>query len=221
MFRRSVFPRLDRTLSCADLIAMKGTHGYGGSWETDNLYFYSNAETFRSLALLILAVVFRATPRVTVNLTHPESVIRRLVVRSQWASLSKSPHGFCCRPEFFHYWTGAALRHPWTLERPDVHLLPQFELTNIKDAVYSEAERKARDTVIGFGTDAGAVRLAELLLNFSRPQCKIDEIELEGEAGFRGVAPMSAEAHFRLPDSFGWESFWKIPKGKRRERAKR
>jgi hypothetical protein len=32
-----------------------------------------------------------------------------------------------------------------------------------------------------------------------------DEYRLEGEAGFRGVAPLSAELSVWLPGSLGWE----------------
>jgi hypothetical protein len=43
-----------------------------------------------------------------------------------------------------------------------------------------------------------------LLLDISRPDCPVKEVELEGELGFRGVAPGSAEVRLWLPGSFGW-----------------
>jgi hypothetical protein len=65
-------------------------------------------------------------------------------------------------------------------------------------------ERPRRDTVFGFGSLAGTVRLAELMLDASRPDSAENEIDLEGDAGFRGVAPASAELKLILPGSVAW-----------------
>jgi hypothetical protein len=43
------------------------------------------------------------------------------------------------------------------------------------------------------------------LADISDPVAGRDEYELEGEAGFRGVAPLSAELKVWLPGSCGWE----------------
>jgi hypothetical protein len=52
-------------------------------------------------------------------------------------------------------------------------------------------------------------RLTELLLDASRPSSQVNEFHLEGEGGFRGVAPFSCEVRLWLPGSFGWnDEFW-------------
>lgn len=51
---------------------------------------------------------------------------------------------------------------------------------------------------------AGTIRLAELLLNAGCSWNTVREFELEGDAGFRGVAPLSAELRIVLPGSNVW-----------------
>ena len=48
------------------------------------------------------------------------------------------------------------------------------------------------------------LRLAKLFLDISNPNLKRVEFELEGDAGFKGVAPGSAEIRFNLPGSIDW-----------------
>ncbi|HVH47640.1 MAG TPA: hypothetical protein VM925_35135 [Labilithrix sp.] len=73
----------------------------------------------------------------------------------------------------------------------------------------SDGDWNSRDVVIGFGRDEGFARVVELLLNISRGSSVTNEVALEGEGGFRGVAPLSCEATFLLPGSFGWDcTFW-------------
>jgi hypothetical protein len=60
------------------------------------------------------------------------------------------------------------------------------------------------DTLIGFGTDRGTARIAELLLNAGLEDSPQDEYQLESEAGNRGVSPASAELSLWLPGSIGY-----------------
>jgi hypothetical protein len=50
----------------------------------------------------------------------------------------------------------------------------------------------------------GMFRLAELLLNAGCSWNEVREYALEGDAGYRGVGPMSAELRIFLPGSHGW-----------------
>ena len=215
-FRESSFPPLPREFVSDRIVIVKSTHDYGASCQSDQVQIYSDKQTFRHLALLLLGVVLKAIPKLTVNLSNPGSEVKRVLIKSEWAELAKNISGYGSKPTFFKYRTGNVLRHPWINSGTPLGALPSFKLTNEKDAVYSEEARRNRDTLIGFGSDEAMVRLAELMLNMSRPECKINEVELEGEPGFRGVAPRSAEAMLRLPGSFGWEFRWRFPKGKRR-----
>jgi hypothetical protein len=84
--------------------------------------------------------------------------------------------------------------------------LPLLALSNEAECMVSDDEWRQRDTVFIESTTAGTVRLAELLLNASCPWNKVREYELEGDAGFRGVAPMSAELRLLLPGSDHWRA---------------
>jgi hypothetical protein len=50
----------------------------------------------------------------------------------------------------------------------------------------------------------GEFRFAELLLNAGCSWNTVREYSLEGDAGYRGVAPMSAELRIFLPGSHAW-----------------
>ena len=63
-----------------------------------------------------------------------------------------------------------------------------------------------RDTVFVESSSEGTVRLAELLLNAGCSWNRVREFELEGDAGFRGVAPLSAELRIALPGSLLWNA---------------
>jgi hypothetical protein len=105
----------------------------------------------------------------------------------------------------FSVFPGRVERHPWSYRREDALSLPTLRITNLKDVIVTEEQWAQRDTVIGFGNDDGNVSLTDLLLKFGAPQnTETDEIELEGEGGFRGVGWHSAEASFYLPGSLAW-----------------
>jgi hypothetical protein len=115
----------------------------------------------------------------------------------------------CC-PDLFalNYRTSDVAKHPFG-DAVDPRDLPSFLLTNEAECVTQEADWEKRDTVIGFGSDLGMAFLTELLLDASRSSSRVNEFQLEGEGGFRGVAPFSCEVRLWLPGSFGWkDEFW-------------
>jgi hypothetical protein len=187
------------------LIIGKRRHQYNSYYRADSLVWQAQKPTYRHLGLLILSVVFHeAVDRVQVDLLHPESDIKHLVVEYPYPR--ELPVGYSTRPYAFEYFPCAAEKHPWyhtTLAEPK-HDLPCFFLTNLDDTVVSDEQWEKRDTVRGFGSDEANVRFAELLVNASRPDSEVDEYELEGEGGFRGVGPQSAEVMLFLPGSPGW-----------------
>lgn len=83
--------------------------------------------------------------------------------------------------------------------------LPCFGLTNMKDIVITEEDWRNRDTIRSFGNDEGTALFAELLLNVGQSENRIDEYELEGEGGFRGVGVCSAEVRLFLPGHLFWD----------------
>lgn len=92
--------------------------------------------------------------------------------------------------------------------------LPFFEFTNEDNCIATDEEWANRDTIYLSGTLAGTVRFAELLLNAGWQENTQLEIDLECEAGFRGVAPGSSEMKLVLPGSFPWPyNASEIPQG--------
>jgi hypothetical protein len=106
-----------------------------------------------------------------------------------------------------HHFPSIPPRHPRVGDEPDPDELPAFLLTDREELGGANDDDWAkRDTVVRFGSAWGTVRLAAFLLDIGNSECTADEFQLGGETGFRGVAPLSAEARFWLPGSFGWEN---------------
>lgn len=112
-------------------------------------------------------------------------------------------------PYAFEYYAQPTAKHPFdACVSPED--LPCFELSDSKGLSFTDEDWKRRDTVRIFGSDTGLVAFAELLLNVSVPQNGLDEIQLGGESGFRGVGIGSGEASLFLPGHLAWtEEHWR------------
>lgn len=191
------------------LYVVKVKHTYNDWFTADLLWFYARKETYRCLGLLILSVVFhQRIPKVEVRLNHPHSEIKRLIVEYAPQSINNLTAGYHTQPLAFEYYARLPDKHPF-----DRSVLPEdlpcFELSNSTDLSFTDGDLKQRETVKFFGSDVGLVAFAELLLNFSVPQNELDEIQLEGESGFRGVGISSAEVSLFLPGHLAWtEEHW-------------
>jgi hypothetical protein len=86
----------------------------------------------------------------------------------------------------------------------DPRHLPGLHLTDHAEEVWLEADWPARDTLVVCGQQQGTTRLGQLLLDAGDPEQPRNEYVLEGEAGYRGVAPASAELTLWLPGSINW-----------------
>jgi hypothetical protein len=203
----ATLPRLPERLTTDRLYIVKGDHIYHPAFHADGVHFHADKPMYRNLGLLILAVLFHAEPEeIQIELTHPASAIKLLVVESPYKGPGDIGPGYNTRPYVFSYWPEATSRHPSWYPPDDPSKLPCFYLTNRDNTVGpTDADRAQRDTVRGFGSDVGSVRLAELLLNASQPDNPVDEYVLEGDGGFRGVGYFSAEATFWLPGSVAWD----------------
>jgi len=206
-------PLPSENLRTSRLIIQNGGHDYGlrHGCRLDTVLIQCSRETYRQLGVLILAVVFHGKQRVCLELTHPNSDVRQIVLGSSWRIDSfRAPH-YQERPISFRYWPRPVMKHPWHPWQGlgiSVFDLPSFELSNPKGSSVTEKDWMSRDTVYGIGSDRASVMFAELLLNFSRPKSLLNEVVLEGEPGFRGVGPASAEVSLYLPGGFGWFSDW-------------
>jgi hypothetical protein len=189
----TTLPRPLAHLTTDRLYITRGLHEYDpGAFHADEAHFHAHKPTYQQLGLLILAVVFHLDlDEVVVELTHPASAIKRLVVESPFRAPNDIRPGYNMRPYVFSYSSSTPSRFPWPSDG-DPTTMPSFYF--IDD-----------ETLRGFGTDTGSVRLAELLLNAGQPDNPEDEYALEGDGGFRGVGYLSAEARFWLPRSAAWD----------------
>jgi len=182
------------------LCATWGYHFYGDS-PVEAVSFEVDKATARHLGLLIFARVFhRKAPRVVVELTHPRSTLRRLIIGLED---SEPGPGLEVWPHAFHYSPWTPDRHPWLSEDIQASSFPFLTLTNEAEMLCGTADLPTRDTLAGFGPDDGACRLAELFLNAGGPDHDENEFALEGECGFRGMGPGSPELKIWLPGSLG------------------
>lgn len=208
LFKQHSFPRLKTQLVTDGLLITKGLCDYGRDYRVERLHFQAHKKTYRYLGLLILSVVFRGLRRVSLNLAHPKSDVRQLIIESDWANSSSNLQ---FRPKKFSYRPEPAKKHPWyPWESNGISVwdLPRFNLSNRKGGSITEDDWKNRDTVYGLGNDRAALMFAEMLLNIGRPQSRLNEAVLESERGYRGVGPASVEVSLHLPGGFGWFAEW-------------
>lgn len=200
-FTAESVPDLPDVLRCDGIVITREYTTVNGCWRADNLQVQASRSTMRALGLLAMSALFLPEGRsVEVSLSHPASEIKLLRVGAPWVESH-----FVTRPVSYTYFPAVPQRHPWYRENPEPGDLPAFLLTDREElGGVTDADWEARDPVVGFGTARGMVRLAALLLDIGNPNCVPDEFQLEGEWGFRGVAPLSADVSFWLPGSLGW-----------------
>lgn len=199
-------PAPELQLKSDRLIIKKRFHDHGPSSRVKALWFQAPRLVYRQLGLLILSVVFESAPdRIHLELTHPVSDIKHLMIDYPYRG-NDPEEGYVTRQYGFQYSPAITEKPPW-IHTPhgDPDDLPVFRLTDQEDSIIADDQVQACDTVVGFGLEEASVRLAELLLNMSLPHNAVNEYVLEREGSCRGVGPHSAEVRFCLPGSVGWE----------------
>lgn len=210
LFDYDTLPDPPETLTTGALVVRKAVHDYY-STRADDLWFYGTQRTYRLLGLLALATLFsKSGTKVTVRLKHAETNISALIVDVDRPGKGNLDIGLNMVPYAFEYWPSRLEKHPWLHGNLSPWELPLFALTSADGFPTTAEEWETRDVVEGFGTTEATARLAQLLLDVSRPDCPVNEVQLEGELGFRGVAPGSAEVRLWLPGSFGWMPEYKL-----------
>lgn len=117
--------------------------------------------------------------------------------------LDDPPVGLSMIPFALRYYPSETTKHPW-ISDCDTSDLPVFALSNAEDCVGpSDADWANRDT-IWIAISPGMFRFAEFLLNAGCSWNEVRDYALEGDAGYRGVGPLSAELRIFLPGSDGW-----------------
>lgn len=183
------------------LCATWAYHFYG-DFPIEQVSLEAGKDTYRQLALLLLACVFHKPEKVKLELQHPRSIIRRLLVRPR--QHDENYPGLVSMPYRFTYFPELPARHPWSQMRLSPGEMPVLTLTNQQEMLSSHEDLPNRDTVVGYGSDQATCLFAELLLNAGLADNQQLEFRLEGECGYRGVGPGSAEIALWLPGSLGY-----------------
>jgi hypothetical protein len=205
VFHHQVLPVPPSSLSTDRIVIRKDHHIYNDCYRADGLQMCLSPRTCRELGLFLLACGFHGPMETTtLTLSHPESEIRRIVIETDPVTLDDPPSGLSMKPFALVYVVAEREKHPWVHDCC-THDLPLFALTNADNSIVgTDDDWRNRDTVWITRFSRGEFRFAELLLDAGCSWNPIREYELEGDAGFRGVAPMSAELRIFLPGSFGW-----------------
>jgi hypothetical protein len=205
VFRAESLPVPPPVFSSDRIFIRKINHDYNSWYRADRLMIFLESHVSRELAIFLLACVFHEPERTVLELPQTRSDIRRIIYRSVKHEPDDPPVGLSLRPVTFRYFPSVTEKHPW-LKESEAHNLPLLALSDADGLAYTDAEWQGRDTVFIESLYSGTVRLAELLLNAGCSWNDVREYELEGDAGFRGVAPTSAELHIILPGSVPWVS---------------
>ncbi len=202
VFDTQVLPNPPSKLTTERVVFRRTHHDHNGWQRADLLLMFVEPATARELGLFMLACVFHAPEAVTLELPA-SSDIRRIIYRSRHGRRDSPPAGLHQKPVTFSYFPEKVSRHPWLWE-PDLNSLPLLALSSLDESPTTLHDWETRDTVFLESSAVGTVRLAELLLNAGCSWNTVRDFELEGDAGFRGVARMSAELRIILPGSHAW-----------------
>lgn len=185
-------------LSTRALVIQRTVNDWLGLYRADMLIFQARKETLRHLGVLILAALFhRHRSETRLDLLHPASDIKHLVLRTP--SGSTIPN-YQSQPEPYTYRATRLRSSPWLYQRFPSSVLPCCYLTvQEDDSIPTPEAWSKRDTVIGFGPQTGHVLFAELLLNASQTWSEETEFELESDGRLGGVGPMSTDVRLWLP----------------------
>jgi len=193
-------PLEKRVYSSDKIIIVRSSHWYGvHRW--DNLDIYTDYQTYKLLGLLIFAVIFDDSEEdCYLKLTNSETQVTEIRIRNAVATLDTP--GFHIKPHIFEYYPQKLEKHLYLMEH-DVsrYDFPYLELNNHDEMIINEKDLTNRDILIIKGNYFGNARLAETLLNFGYESQKVEEINLECELGFGGVAPGSSELRLFSPKS--------------------
>jgi hypothetical protein len=205
VFHAGVLPVPPSTLSSDRIVIRKAHCDYNSWYRADSLWMYFSQQKCRELAVFLLACAFHGPAEATtLTLSHPGSAISKIIIPPGKLTLSDLPVGLSMAPFALRYSPEETRKHPWMYECC-THDLPLLALTNSDECVGPrEEDWRDRDAIWIRATNIGTLRLAELLLNAGCSWNSVREYALEGDAGYRGVAPMSAELRIFLPGSDGW-----------------
>lgn len=203
IFERGSLPTPPRGLRTARISIACGSHLYG-PLTVDVLHVSAHRETYRALGLWILAALLTpGAERFELSLTNPASMVESIIVDTMYRQNGGGGLRTEARGATYFPSKRTHLGKADTLSEGE---LPTILLTDREGfAGRDDPTDPPRDVVVGFGSDAGAYRIVELLFDISQSWNEGREYTLEGPFGFGGVAALSAEIRFWLPGGFGWD----------------
>ena len=204
-FSRNRLSSMPIELELSGLKIVLSSHAYGSVHLVESLEFFAQSQQYFELGVFLLATIIAPDGKDRfIHLADQHSRIKtiRIIGSSYW------PEGEKFDQSLFRleYNPQNLKKHPWLDSNADAQSLPVFNRGNESDCCHSQKDWEDRDWLVLSGMPRANIRLAELLLKLGNPENDSLEVALEVEGGFRGVGPLSAEARFWLPGSFGWVS---------------
>ena len=204
VFHAGVLPVPPAALSSDRIVIRKTTHDYNSWYRADALWMSLSPRKCRELGVFLLSCAFHGPVEdTTLTIGHPDSDIRRIIIPAGKLTLADLPVGLSMAPFALLYFPTETEMHPW-MHDCCAHDLPLLALSNADNCIVTDEQWRGRDTIWISASSPGTIRLAELLLDAGCSWNKVRDYALEGAAGCRGVAPMSAELRIFLPGSDGW-----------------
>lgn len=183
-----------QNITTTDIVITKGYHEYD-SWRVDLINIFADKTAYEALGLAIVSTFLSNEEKsTTIKILNPLSeiieieiiAVRRKILSAEFV------------PVKFSYFPDVPNKHPWDKDI-DSYDLPTTKLTRLSGSLLSESDWLSRNKLVGFGNSQGMLRMAQLLLDISRPTFRRCEIALECNAGNQGVSPASAEVRLWLP----------------------
>ncbi len=176
--------------------------------------WYAEAETYRRIGLWLFHLLFSGRDFAGLTLGHPDSRFAELWVLLTRPDLPRSGLLHASGPlryERYDYVPTPVVRHPFCAppmgepERLDPEDRPMFRLGWSVPGERYTGRTESADQVILSVTPEGLCALAGLFLDFAAPRNDVVEINMEPPfVGFAATQPLSLEARFWLPGSFGF-----------------
>jgi hypothetical protein len=190
----------------------KGRRQFGGV-EVDQIHIVATKLAIRKMALLIVSNLVsnrdgKFTP--SIQLEARNSDVKSIFINADIRDIAPIPlFNFQMKLEQFCWYYREIEKHPWCCGRDleNHYFYPQMSLSETPDGTPFFINRDKRDYAVINGRVESICNFAELLLNISDDRNDVLEVVLEGETGFRGVSPYSAEVTVNLPGSLMYDIY--------------
>jgi hypothetical protein len=181
-----------------DAVAQWGQHRYSGMWQIEKLDLCCEREVYLAAGLvLISAALHSVKDPITIELLHPGSGVRRIVLEP-WTLEHIGGSRAQIHVREFQLLRREVERYPWS----DATLSCDRRLPIVRKGSPAAPDGDENENVLGFGP--GNLLMAELMVNLGAPESSFETV-LEISAGAGGVASGSAELTLSVPGNGLWE----------------